>query len=170
MAFRFGLEKVLRYRRRLVDMRSRDVAAAAARVAELDLAITDRRTEQERSAERGAAAFAVHERLRCAAWITRLEENIAELVMNRNEAVAALSAARSDLQLAWREREVLEQLRLRRREQWQLEMARRERMDLDEIGQQRALARQRQHSGRYRAELAGGAGTATGKISEASAN
>ena len=159
MAFRFRLEKVLRHRRRQVDLRSREVATAAANVADLLSAIDGKRSDQTRTAELGSTAYRVEERRRCAAWITSLEGEISRLTVRRTEAETVLSQARSALQEAWREREVLEQLRLRREAAWQMEMARRERADLDEIGQQRALARQRQQSAGHRAELAGTSGT-----------
>lgn len=159
MAFRFRLEKVLRHRRRQVDLRSREVAAAATSVAELQRAIEDKRSDQNRTAEQGSTAFEVDERRRCAAWITSLEGEISRLLVRRSEAESVLNAARSALQEAWQDREVLEQLRLRREITWQTEMARRERADLDEIGQQRALAGQRQQSAGYRAEIAGSSGT-----------
>jgi flagellar export protein FliJ len=159
MAFRFRLEKVLSHRRRLVDLRSRDVAAAAYRVAGIERSITDRRADQAHTAARGATALRVEEKRRCAAWITHLEELIARLEADRRTAAAALDEARAALHAAWRDREVLEQLRRRRLAEWQAETARRERADLDEIGQQRAAARQRQQRAVRAAENAGSPGT-----------
>lgn len=159
MAFVFRLEKVLKHRRRLVDLRSRDVAAAAARVAEIGRAVAERRDDQHRTAEHGATALRVEERRRCSDWIDHLETLVARLESQRAAAVDELAAAREILHQAWRDREVLEKLRRRREAEWQTEMARRERADLDEIGQQRALARSRQHRAGAQADSAGFAGT-----------
>ncbi len=49
--FRFGLQKVLDYRRRLVDLRSRDLAAAESRSAAVAGRIADLRAEQVRCQE-----------------------------------------------------------------------------------------------------------------------
>ena len=89
-AFRFRLDRVLRYRRRVVELRSREVSAA--------------------------------------------EMSLAEVVGQQH----LLGEGKLLLAEAWRDREVLERLRQRRHEEWRAEQERRERAELDEIGQQRA--------------------------------
>ena len=161
MAFRFRLDKVLRYRRRLVDLQSRSVAEAAAKVAELADLIARRRRDQHQAIAEGATAHDLHRRCRYTAWITHLEDEITALESSRLTAEENLAAERLSLQEAWREREVLEHLRLRRRAEWLEGVRRRERADLDEIGQQRALARSRQQRARRAEHLAAEPGTGT---------
>lgn len=134
--FRFGLEKVLEYRRRLVDLRARDLAAAESRAAALAVRIAEVRAEQERCAADGGARADLDVVALAArtAWVARLDRVIAGIRLERATALAAVAAARAALQEAWRDREVLAQLRQRRHTEWQLEQNRREIAELDEIG------------------------------------
>lgn len=139
-AFRFRLEKVLRYRHRLVDLRSRDVAEA-----ELVLAGIQDRCENLRrrlaavnDPARAGEAVDVRGRLELAAWYDRQEKALAALEEERRAAAQNVERYRAELSDAWRDREVLERLRQRRREEWLKDQERRERAELDEIGQQRS--------------------------------
>ena len=133
--FRFGLEKVLEHRRRLVDLRARDLAAAESRAAALAARIAAVRAEQERcSAGDGGDELDVAALAARTAWVARLDRVIAGLGRERTAALAAVASARTVLQEAWRDREVLAQLRQRRQAEWQLERNRREQAELDEIG------------------------------------
>ncbi len=67
---------------------------------------------------------------------------IAAAEQERAAALVAVAAAREALQAAWRDREVLVQLRARREREWAEAQRRRETAELDEIGgQRRARAR-----------------------------
>lgn len=133
--FRFGLEKVLDHRQRLVDLRARDLAAAESRAAALAGRIAAVRAEQDRCEGAGGTGDLDVRRLAArTAWIARLDGVIARLEQERRGALAAVGAARTALQEAWRDREVLAQLRERRLGQWQAEQNRREIAELDEIG------------------------------------
>jgi len=149
--FRFRLERVLQHRQREVDARSREVAAIQRALQERE----DRLAQAGRQLQQCRAELAArrHGELdpgalqRATAW----QE---ELVTRRQTAEQDLAAARLDLnaaqerlQQAWRDREVLERLRQRQRQEWQQEEARRERRALDEIGAIRsALAGGRRHA------------------------
>lgn len=133
--FRFGLEKVLEHRRRLVDLRARDLAAAESRAASLTGRIAAVRAEQDRCEDDGGTGDLDVRRLAArTAWIARLDGVAARLEQERKVALAAVGAARAALQEAWREREVLVQLRERRHGEWLAERNRREIAELDEIG------------------------------------
>lgn len=145
-AFRFPLQKVLDHRARLVDLRARDLAAAESAAAAVAGRIAERRDAQRRCQEAtgGGARLDVALLAARSAWIERLDREIAMLEQERRRALAAVAAARDALQAAWRDREVLAQLRERRHGEWRLAEARRETRDLDEIGGQRR-ARDRRH-------------------------
>lgn len=133
--YRFRLEKVLEHRRRLVDLRARDLAAAESRAAALAGRIAGVRAEQDRCESAGETGDLDVRRLAArTAWIARLDGVVARLEQERQAALVAVGVARSALQGAWRDREVLAQLRERRLGEWQAEQNRREIAELDEIG------------------------------------
>lgn len=138
-AFRFTLAKVLEYRRRLVDLRARDLAAAESAAAALAARIRALRAEQDAC----AAAAGDGPRLdvtRLAArtaWVALLDRRLAVAGAEHARALAAVAEARAALQAAWRDREVLEQLRERQQQAWAWGERRRETAELDEIGGQR---------------------------------
>ncbi|MFO7607702.1 MAG: flagellar export protein FliJ [Candidatus Krumholzibacteriia bacterium] len=145
-AFRFPLQKVLDHRARLVDLRARDLAAAESAAAGVAARIAERRSAQQRCQEAAGAGARLDVALLAArsAWIDRLDREIATLAQERQRALAAVAAARDALQAAWRDREVLAQLRERRYGQWRQAEARRDTRDLDEIGGQRRAREKRQ--------------------------
>lgn len=138
--FRFRLDKVLRYRRRLVELRSQEVAAAELEAADLRRRLEElgvQMTALSRSAQ-AADGFDVRARRELAVWLDRLEIRSRELADEIAAAEEEAARRRTALAEAWREREVLERLRQRRREEWRRDQDRRDRAELDEIGQQRA--------------------------------
>jgi len=141
MAFRFRLERVLDHRRRQEDLCGRELAAAQRVVATLDRSIAEHRTEQARAAAGVAGALDVGRRRDCALWIQHLDHCLDRLRAERVEAVVAVDAGRQKLQAAWRDREVLERLRARRREEWLRVRDRRETRELDEVGLVRSWRR-----------------------------
>ena len=158
--FRFRLERVLQHRQREVDARSREVAEAqlAVQRAESGLAAASRRLHLSRaeSAARRQGSLDATELQRGLAWQD-------ELVARREAAAGVLAAARGELaaaqerlQQAWRDREVLERLRQRQREEWEQEQARRERRALDEIGAIRSALAGRERPEAAEASTSGG--------------
>jgi flagellar export protein FliJ len=145
--FRFRLERVLQYRRRRLEARTRELAATQMALHEAVAAATaatgalDRSRQQAANARRGT--LDPPELARQLAW----HEYLAAEERRRLEAVALaraeLAGARTRLTQAWRECEVLRRLRERQRREWQQTMDRRERRALDEIGSIRAALAQR---------------------------
>jgi flagellar FliJ protein len=138
-AFHFNLDKVLDYRARLVDLRARDLAAAQGQVASIDARMAEVRAEQDRCSRAldGGSLDVVRMSARTA-WIARLDGVLKQLSGDRAAAQAKAEQARSALQAAWRDREILEQLKTRKRRQWELEESRRDTAHLDEVGAQRS--------------------------------
>ncbi len=152
--FRFRLERVLQHRQREVDARSRDVASAqrSLRDAEEELGRASRQLQQGR-AEIAAGRQGRMDPIalqRGTAW----QDELAARRLAAEQIVALarkeLATTQEHLQEAWRDREVLERLRQRQRQEWDLEQARRERRALDEIGAIRSAL-----SGRRRNKDAG---------------
>jgi flagellar FliJ protein len=151
--FRFRLERVLQHRRREVDARSRDVAEALNHVQRAQ----DRRESVARDLQRHRHEGA-RQRLghldagalqRLATWQDELSSRVRACEEAVADARAALATAQARLQQAWRDREVLERLRDRQRDEWRHEQARRERRALDEIGSIRSAL-----AGRHEATVA----------------
>ncbi|HPF70698.1 MAG TPA: flagellar export protein FliJ [Candidatus Krumholzibacteria bacterium] len=139
--FRFNLQKVLDHRARLVDLRARDLAAAESRAAAVARQIEGVQHEQDACAAAGdSGALDVGRMAARTAWIARLDRVIAGLEQERAAALAAVAAARAALQAAWRDREVLEKLKLRQQAEWQVAENRRETVRMDELGGQRRAA------------------------------
>ncbi|MCP4572088.1 MAG: flagellar export protein FliJ [bacterium] len=140
-AFRFRLEKVLRYRRRVVDQRSRQVAAAEMVLAAVDnrIAALRRYLDELPVPDGSGGTIDVRARLELAAWYNRQERALEQLGAERQAAADEVADRRQDLSAAFQDREVLERLRQRKREEWVAEEGRRERLELDEIGQQRSV-------------------------------
>lgn len=140
--FRFRLEKVLRHRQRLVDIRGREAVAAELAVRKAEARVAQVRAEiaalNQRSA--GARSGAVDPRAlqQDAGWQDelhrRLQARIDEAARKRLE----LTVAHEQLQAAWRDREVLARLRQRHETEWRQEESRRQQRELDEIAGIRA--------------------------------
>lgn len=142
MPFRFRLDRVLKIRERVLEQRTRDVAAAdrewrrrAAHEAEL--------AAREADLCRGAAG-GIGEVLDVRDLVD-LSWRLRRVRMLRQEAARDTELARLDLERqrarlteAWRDVEVLRKLEGRRREQWEDEQRRREGRELDEVGGIRA--------------------------------
>jgi flagellar protein FliJ len=140
--FRFRLERVLRHRQRQVDAWSREVAAAerALRAAECEVqrarAVIDAQNEAAVSQRSGPVDVSGLQR--DLAWQDALHR---ELERRSRQAISAaddLAQARTRLEAAWRDREVLARLRERQREEWRREEARRQQREIDEVAGIRA--------------------------------
>lgn len=138
MPFRFRLAKVLKVRERLLEQRTRDVAAAdrarqrclereqALAAAYAALAAEDHAAPGRRLDVRDLADHALN--------LRRLGERRAAAARDTALATAELAVQRDRLTAAWRDAEVLRKLEARRREQWEDEQRRAESRRLDEVG------------------------------------
>lgn len=142
MSFQFRLERVLRYRRRQVDARSLEVAAAEQVVRRAEQAAQSARDEIEQHQRAASAARLGSPSPTTLSQAASWRAHLAVVLKSReDECVAAreaLTAAQARLQQAWRDREALVRLRQRQREDWRREDARREQQELDEVGSIRA--------------------------------
>lgn len=140
--FRFGLEKVLRYRQRQVDARGRDVGAAerelVCREEELRLAVLEVEAHSQKVADGRSGRLDSGRLQRESAWKSVLERDRARCEEFRNEAHREVDAAQARLKEAWQEREVLARLRERQHQQWRQDERRRRQHEQDEIGSIRA--------------------------------
>ncbi|MBU2502854.1 flagellar export protein FliJ [bacterium] len=140
MGFDFRLEKVLRYRQRLVDQQARRVALAQKRVGELTAARTelDRSVAAEMAGHPGAGPLLVKDLQAKTAWLEHLRRKIADVDAGLNEARNELLREQESLNAAWRDLEALQQLRRKQKAAWIHEQETRESKELDEVGQIRA--------------------------------
>ncbi len=139
MPFTFRLESVLKYRQRIVDSKGREVSVAQAALAAVGVRLRELENEIQRQLE-GAPGYdlRVQDMVAKTAWLEFLDTRRQELQGEMERAQAALAAARQELNAAWRDLEVLKQLKRRRKSEWMREMETLERKELDEIGQIRA--------------------------------
>ena len=147
MPFRFRLAKVLKVRERVLEQRTREVAAAdRARQRclerEQELAAAYAQVAQAAPVAAGAV-LDVRDLAELALRLRRLGERRAEASRRTRLATAELEVQRGRLTAAWRDAEVLRKLESRRREQWEEEQRRRDGRQLDEIGGIRADRQQR---------------------------
>ena len=133
--FRFRLQKVLRYRARLVDHEARKLHAIEAAAGRLERE-NERMADEigiagRRVAEDGGFDLAQHCRLSdfTAGRQARIRRNAAQAARIRVDA----DRQRQVLLAAQRAKRVLEQLRERQRTQWEREESRREMKQMDEI-------------------------------------
>ncbi len=145
MAFRFRLESVRRYRRRIVDDKGRAVALARQEAARCRTRRDEIEAELRREMEAPTGKrLRVSDLLAKTRWLEHLRSRLKACDQELAAAETRLAGALSELNAAWRDLEVLNQLRKRQKAAWLEELSRRERRDLDEIGQIRAEARRRQ--------------------------
>ena len=146
MPFRFRLEKVARYRQKLVDEQSREVAAAWRVVSDLQAGIAaldeDISAHLRDLGDRDGDVISVQGMMARTRWVSHLENRRAALAQNLENAHAELARQREDLSVLWRDLEALNKLREKQAGLWREAQHKRDRRDLDEIGQIRA-ARQR---------------------------
>lgn len=158
--FRFRLERILLYRQRQVDACTREVAMVQARLQAAEEAAAAAADELDRSRRRAAddrlATLDPVTMARQLAWHEALQVR----AHTQKQAAAALAnevqAARGRLQEAWQDREVLQQLKERQRQEWLRCAARRERREQDETGSIRAALGSRTASGAESSDGAAG--------------
>jgi flagellar export protein FliJ len=145
--FRFRLDRVLQHRQRIVEACTRELAEAQGQLEQALATVAAADAELARSCRESARA---REGVLTPESLARLTIWHDLLVRRRDESRDAVEKARAlqertqaKLQTAWRDREVLERLKEKQRQEWLLEDSRRQRRALDEIGAIRA-AQQRQ--------------------------
>lgn len=144
--FRFRLEKVREHRRRVVDGCSKAVAEAGQRVEGFsrmrERLERDIRRHASHMAARRDEAVSSRDFQTGTAWLVHLNDQAVDLEKMLVQAMEEESAAREELAAAWRDLEVLNRLRTRQETAWRMDLERRERRLMDEIGQ-RPVARRR---------------------------
>jgi flagellar FliJ protein len=149
--FRFRLDKVLRYRGRLVDAAARDVVAAtvSAQAAQTLVAeIAERIADFIETAARARQTDLDPRRMVAEGGFRDVME--AHRVRSDVDLVAALGhleTAREQLVEAHRQRQILERLEEKQRQAWVVEQVRLERRQLDEVGSIRAAAERQEGPG-----------------------
>lgn len=139
MAFRFRMEKVLDHRQRILDEKSRAVGEAARSVSVLAARAEEIRRDISFLLAGGRETAAAPQQMRQRRlWLDFLGETLVRREEELAQAESVLAERRKLLTAAWRDREVLRKLKARQKEDWEQEQRRRERRELDEIGQVRA--------------------------------
>ena len=157
MAFRFRLQKVLDYRQRIVDLKSREVGEAARLVAgirsRMDKVQSDIQCELA-SDHSGCGAMDIQLMGRRREWIEHLEFQLKKLAADHSAATADLEIRRAELTGVWRDLEILQKLKQRQKETWMIKQLKRENQELDEIGQIRSDRQKREKLTLDQAQLA----------------
>ncbi len=142
MSFRFRLEKVARYRQKLVDEQSREVAKTLrvvsgiqARIAALDEDISAHLNDFD---DQDGAVISVQGMMARTMWVSHLEDRREEFAQNLATAQTELARHRDRLSELWQDLEVLKKLREKQAGLWRDAQHKRDRHNLDEIGQIRA--------------------------------
>ncbi|MBX3394089.1 MAG: flagellar FliJ family protein [Phycisphaerae bacterium] len=138
MRFKFRYETLLRIRRQLEDERKRIVAARLQEIAETEShrqAILDRIRQQSEETRRALSAETVNvDELKFGRhWMLRLQRGVLEADATIVRQRAALAEERVRLAEAARAVKVLVRLKERRQAAYEMEMNRREQLELDEI-------------------------------------
>jgi len=154
MGFKFRFERIVQHRQRLIDEQGRAVAFAGQKVALVQARIKalDQKIvlHQHQHLSRNGEAVDVNGLISRTRWVTHLVAQLESANGDLTVAQTELDQAQLQLQEAWRNKEILEKLRLKQAGQWREEMAKLERQELDEIGQVRA---DRQRRARRQAEV-----------------
>ncbi len=148
MAFEFRLEKVLKFRRRLMEKHTRDVAEANRIVVginekldslaeDVDRLLNDNLHEMNLTLDVGAMISRGY-------WLDHLEALQEEIEEDLIVAESEMEKRRSLLTQAWQDQEVLERLREKQKTLWLEEQMKLENKEMDEIGQIRADRHQRE--------------------------
>ncbi len=142
MAFKFRLEKVARYRQKLVDEQGRRVAEAnrvvAGIMARIEAVDEDLARHLVEFGDAKAAVISVQGMMARTMWVSHLENVREEYAADLVAAQEELTLQRTHLNEVWRDLEVLTKLREKQKTAWQAEQLKQENHDLDEIGQIRA--------------------------------
>jgi flagellar export protein FliJ len=150
MGFRFRLDTVLRHRGRVVDDRSREVAAAEDRLRRLDDQVLEleRDLKQAYAEEKFPEGSPLHlgDLVAKRRWLEHLGNRKDQMTTLRDHAEADRDQARRRLQEAWRQHEVLDRLRTRREKNHRDRQVRMETLAMDEIASVRHPSSRPAHS------------------------
>ena len=142
MGFNFRLDKVLKFRQRLVDRQALAVAAAEAELAEItdkvaaiEMDITRRKQDPRSLPQRSVD---VQDLVAKAAWLEYLLKMRARYLVAQQDAASKLADERARLTETWRDLEVLVKLKEKQHQEWRHAQDKAELKELDEIGQIRA--------------------------------
>jgi len=142
-SFKFRLEKVWKHRRKIVDENSVAVAGANQRVSALARQIVELEKNIDMHARslvtREGSALNARDLIAGNTWLEHLHSLNEDLDTQLQRAVRDLERYRSRLTESWRDLEVLSKLRDRQSENWRAGQDRRERKEMDEVGQFRAF-------------------------------
>ena len=147
MAFRFRLQKVLKFRQGVVDKEARELAAVGHKVSDISEQITNLTREinlVESDFPEDGFPLAVQSRINLVLWIQHLRIRRSGLEDSREEALRELEVQREKMTAAWQDLEVLKKLKVRQKEVWSTGLLKRENQELDEVGIQRADRRRRE--------------------------
>jgi len=148
MPFEFRLEKVLKYRKRVVEKHTRDVAQANRTVVGIQEKVQamgeDIHQVLQAKGQELHSTMNVETLIARGQWLAFLEDMLKEMEIDLATAQAELSRQRGFLTSAWQDLEVLERLREKQKTMWFEEQGKLENKDLDEIGQIRADRSQRE--------------------------
>jgi flagellar FliJ protein len=142
--FVFRLEAVLRHRKMIEQEKQRDLAAAAARFAEVERELkglegTMRETNDDVRRNRLTGRLDVGFITAHRRFLLGMQRKAVELATRLAAAQRDVDAARAALAEAAKQRMVLEKLREKQRARWREELDRKELAQLDEVGMQLAV-------------------------------
>lgn len=142
MGFKFRFERIVQHRQRLIDEQGRAVALAGKNVAQVQGRIDALNQKivihQHQHLSRNGEAVDLAGMISRTRWVAHLAAQMELATEELSLVQAELDDAQLKLQEAWRNKEILEKLRLKQHAQWRVEEAKLERQELDEIGQVRA--------------------------------
>ena len=159
MAFRFRLETVLRHRGRIVEEKSREVALAETRLNQLQ----DQLLEIERDLAQAYAEaklpdgtpLHLGDLLAKRRWLEHLGNRKYRMEELRDKAMNIRNESRHHLEEAWRQHEVLDRLRTRRKADHESRVTKVETQIMDEIASLRHPSSRSAITSGRRANLAG---------------
>jgi flagellar export protein FliJ len=142
-SFQFRLEKVWKHRRRIADQHSIEVARVNRQVSLLSQKIVeidgDIHMQSCSMVRTGGQVMNSQDLTTQTIWLNHLHQMRDELDQQLRTALKDLERHRSRLADSWRDLEVLSRLKERQAEVWQTEQNKRQRKEMDEIGQVRAF-------------------------------
>jgi len=148
MAFEFRLEKVLKFRRRIMEKQTRQVAEADRVVKAIEQKLEALSEDMEKLLNKNLQemnlTLNVSALISRSHWMDHLEDLEAEIQTELDAAMGELTVQRALLTQAWQDQEVLERLKEKQKLLWQEEQRKLDNKEMDEIGQVRADRSQRE--------------------------
>jgi len=148
MGFEFRLEKVLKFRRRVMEKHTREVGEANRVVSaikeKLDLLDEDVDRLLQNNLNEMNLTLDVNAMITRGLWLDHLEALQEEVGIELGTAEEELAVQRSLLTQAWQDQEVLERLKEKQKNLWLEDQGKLENKEMDEIGQIRSDRSQRE--------------------------